>query len=466
MAEHRTPAFDRNMDGLIAWLGDNRLPVTLAFFTFGFLMLVFSNLLGNASVTFTGVLKSGFNVLSNAPDTPKSPHIAKEVGYLLALNWSVIGVIMTPLIIWYGIGTLASFDTTLKALDEKGMLRDTNFARISSRETGVLWRHYLRHNRIIFLVVFVCVFAFMMSDWWKTVGWPLIHPSEVRNLISDPSMEYDWSVSSLFRETRINGGVLFGFGLIGYIVLAGIMPAFAFAVVLSALHFVVFVTGGASRKAKFVIAAMPSTEEDDKLCGFSSFYDLFNNLLLTSVAIQFSLWLMSVQNAYLRDVDPAHGNIFAFLLGDVDKAVELVHGHLTFEEFEAWIGHANSAFYPNMQIVLSIMIIPFIIVTAVGMCCYLLRDHAHKARKLSRKHIATLATETGRQRKAVTAALEHMKVWPVAWMKEHDVFILMAVLFVSLLSYRLLLLALIWALIKVFEIVKEQLQKPGESEAD
>lgn len=449
------------MDRVIDYCGENKLSITLLFFLFGFLMLVISNVIGNSSVTFTGLLHNGTNTMQGlkGPDGKPAVNFPKEVGYLAALNWSVIGVIITPLIAWYGIGTLYALDKTIHGLDHKGMLRDAEFKRVSAAKTEHLWHSYVRQNRIIFIVVFICVFAFMMSDWWKTVGWPLLHPNQVHNLISDPSMEYDWSVASLYAD--VNTHALFAFGLVGYIVLAGIMPAFAFAVILSALHFVVFITNSTKPDPDFFIAAMPDHETHDKLCGFSSFYELFNNLLLTSVSIQFGLWLMTVQNAYLRDVDPRHGNIIAFLLGDVDTALNLIHGHMNLEEFYEWIGRANASFSPNIQIVLSLLIVPFIIVTAVGLCCYLLRDHADKARKFTHKHLTELVTESGRTKRSLKTALEDMELWPVAWMKEHDVFVLMAVLFVSLMSYRLMLLALVFGLYKALEGVKEKLQKAG-----
>ncbi len=137
------------LSGLIDHLIERRLTLTLCAFIVGFCMIMGAAVLHVGSVSFDGKLVNGFDVFAHTPAPPDGPRVPmKEVGYFLSLNWSLFGIILMPLIVWFGLDLMQSMRATLNMLSEPGMLRDGAFRRLSPAMVDRLWHAHLRHAAV------------------------------------------------------------------------------------------------------------------------------------------------------------------------------------------------------------------------------------------------------------------------------------------------------------------------------
>ncbi len=98
----------------------------------------------------------------------------------------------------------------------------------------------------------------------------------------------------------------------------------------------------------------------------------------------------------------------------------------------------------------------------MGSCWFLLRNAAMRARDFTLAHAAELARETRATKARIVEALNRpMAVWPVGWIRINELLAIMLVLFCSLLSYRLIVLPIVWMLAKgVKTLLTSHLKKP------
>lgn len=437
------------LDQAVLGLVEKRIRVAIWIIVAGFVLLVASLPLNVATVLFEGKLQNGFNAfLGVATSTGGPPVATKEVGFLSALNWSLFCTCVAPAVVWFALSAVGSFDTTLSRLCDQGMVRDASFNRISYPFVQAQWVSHMRSNRILFAFVFISVLIFVMHDWWSVVGSPILDSGAVRVPVSDPQMEYDWSVASIFAGSSVNAAALLAFGFVCYLMFAGLVPALAIAVTLCTVYYMAFLTTlraapGAAPGGALRFAAVPTPSPRDRHFGFKAFADLFHNFLLMSLAVLFGLWLMAVQNIYLRDLGSA--DIYSFVLGEVGQYEQVLAGSTGWVEFLAWFVTPARFLIYNMQVALSALLFPFICVLAVLGCWFVLRTRAREAQDLSLQHTAKLAVEFQINEETLRERLQNdMDVWPVGWITSRKLIALMFLLFASLVSYRLIVIPLIF----------------------
>jgi hypothetical protein len=394
----------------------------------GFCLGAASIILHVHSVNFDGYLV-GDAYPGGLVEVPGAPHGGKEVGYLMAPNWGLFGVLVTPLLVFWGLQMIGAMDRVLEQAANNGMLRDEAFNEIPAAEVQAAWARHRKRNRVIFAVMFVLVLGYAFSDWWDVVAQPMLYPDVPPTPFSDQTMEYDWSVAAMFQHAPVGVWPLVIFTFVAYLFLAGFAPAFAFAVVISALHFVGFIASLGSRR-RWRLAAMPGDDPKDTHCGFDCFAGFFNNLLLSMLCILVGLELMVLQNAYLRT---DHASFVDFILSGASDLRKMPA-----PDWAGWFIEPLMIKAANPQAGLTYLLFPFVCIVAVGVTWVMLRSTAIKAREFSEQHLAAVAAKTGRSKKSITAALEHMKFWPVGWIGLNMLLTVMVVMFRALTSYRLL----------------------------
>lgn len=424
-------------------LVDSRITVTILFIILGVVGVMIAGRMGIGSVRFDGVLVNGFDVLPAG----HAGAFEKEVGYFYALNWAAFGCLVAPFVVFAGLGVLQSIRTTLLDLCARGMIRDKDFRPVPLSEVEPLLAAHLRRSRAVFLIVFAVVMIFMLSDWWDVVGGPILHPETVRAPLSDPAMEYDWSVASLYPGQEVNRWGLLIFGLVGYVVLAGFVPAFFVGVLLSAVYFVTFLINIDRGGHGYRLAAIPEREFADPYFGFKSFEFFFNNLLIACMLIMLALWVMLVQNIYLRD--PTSPDIAQFLLHDVAFARKILGFKAAAGEASQWALGPALRTLENLQVALSVLLAPVVFLTALFLCWMLLRKTALKARSLSRQHLAQIAAEIGETPETTLPKLREMRIWPVGWISLVQLAAVMLVLAASMLNYRLVFVPITFVVLKL-----------------
>ncbi|RYG14487.1 MAG: hypothetical protein EON96_11745, partial [Caulobacteraceae bacterium] len=200
----------------------------------------------------------------------------KEVGYLFALNWAPYSVLVIPLMMVFVIRLWRCMPETLRAVASAGVLRSEGLARLDPEQIASRWQALQRRCIGVFALIFVCVLAFMLYDWWDVVARPILFPDTLRGLaLSDPSMEFDWSIACRYPEANVSCVADGVFGAVAYVLIAGLSTAIAFASCITAVLFVVYVCGvSGSRADRFHHVAMPCGGKDQR-GGFEHFEAFF-----------------------------------------------------------------------------------------------------------------------------------------------------------------------------------------------
>ncbi|MBK1795319.1 hypothetical protein JHL21_12510 [Devosia sp. WQ 349] len=444
-----------SVDRSVGKVVESRSYILIWFIVIGTFLLACAFSLGVGWVQFDGRLVNGRNVFDGAGN----PVSAKEVGYFSAVNWSLFGVVIAPAIVYFGLCTVSAFDSTLYKLCANGILRDGNLDAVQYAHVRRLWEQHASKNRFLFFLIFAMVMTLMLSDWWSVVAVPLLDPAGVTALLSDPSMEYDWSVAALFSGTKVSLWPLLIFGFVGYVVLAGLVPAIVISVTICTIYYMHFVTNlsvqnadGSKSVVQFAAVHMKADEADTRF-GFSAFSEFFNYFLLMSLLILAGLWLMSVQNVYLRDESSA--DLYNFIIGEVRKYHELANGGSA-QEFLYWFIRPAERFYYNSQVAFAFLLTPFVCIIAILGCWFVLRVKAQHARQYSLQHADRIAAEQGIDPDLFRFRLQRdMDVWPVGWITSRRLVTLMLLLFVSLVSYRIIAFPLLFGFgIGIFELIR------------
>lgn len=435
----------------IDWLIRNRITITMWLFVLGFAMIFLSWVIGIFNVEFNGQLKNGYDVFTEANGNPIENHVSsKQVGYFPALNWSLFVALIAPLIVFFAISTLQSFKRTLVAFCESGMARDDGFNRVDTGMILAKWQAQLNQNRFLFAAIFAAVMYFTLYDWWSVVGWPITHPEPVNTPITDFNMDYDWSVASLYKDSNVSAIQLFIFGLFGYIIFAGLIPALTISVTVCTLTFMLFISTLHTDKSPVHFAAIPSPTLKDRHFGFKLFSDLFHNFLMMSLLVLIGLWLMSIQNVYLRDTE--YTDIYRFLLGDTKQLGMITKGD--FSNFIPWLKMPAERFYYNIQVAASGLLYPFICLLGICGCWFILGAKAREAQDYSLKNAEKLAGEFNMSRDVLVERLSNeMEFWPVGWIKSRQLLFFMFLMACSMISYRVIALPI--AIIGTITIVSE-----------
>ncbi|MEN5147397.1 hypothetical protein [Brevundimonas diminuta] len=421
----------RGAGGALVWAGDN-LHLVWAYVALAMFLLVLASLpLGVWSTPFNGVLKDGAQVGVEG---------VKEVGYLFALNWSLYSVAVLPFMAVFAVRVWVAMPETIQALSAAGMIRDAAFARVPGEAVLERWRKVHRGCFLLFFIIFICVMLFVMTDWWGVVAEPILYPATLTGVtLADPVREFDWSVASLYEGSTVSKYPLLAFSFVGYVLVAGIATAVAFATCLSGLFFVAFMCGvTANRRRGWTLAAMPAKEDDRG--GFRIFSPFFTAFICLSFTVAVGCLLMVIQNAYLRD--PTSPNVFAFMFQDGGRLAHIVEtSSLTtiLQDAADWLFEPAMKVAANPQTGVGILVYAFTALAAVAVSWGLLRSTARVAQAFSLEHSPALAAELGVTNRVARGRLRDMELWPIGWMRLNQLVILVLAMALALLSYRLIL---------------------------
>jgi hypothetical protein len=428
-------------------------------------MMVVALVINVSAVTFDGGLKGLPNVTGVL--------VPKQVGYYAALNWSLFSMILEPLIIFFALKTRAEVPRLLAALAEAGMVRDTAFHRVPAERLLAEWGVMRKHLRWVYVaIIILCVFA-IGSDWVETVGTPLFNPETYRGLaITHPEQEFDWSVCTLFAKPCTPWIVELLFGIIAYTLFALLGTIFGFFVLIGGALSVCFACGLLQRTTgdglRWRLVAIPASDEDPRN-GFGVFAEIFTWITAAAIAVALGLYLMALQNAYLRAaVRPDDGNILGFLLGDVadlvkrlglnapdttstpDRILEVAYKAAThFTPLFSWLVKPLSDLYENHNIQFGMIFYALTLIVTVTASWAVLSNVAKAGQQLAQDNAGALAAELGMDEEQVEDRLNDMKRWPVGWINLNQLLVVLGAMILAFFSYRVGLLIVIYMLARL-----------------
>lgn len=284
-------------------LGYQFLWVPLCLFVWSLAMSFVSGLIGLADIKYEG----------------------RQVGYLGAINWTLVYVLLAPLLCLVIFAVVREIQHVLRLLVTRSMCVDLGSRTIvnSSERLYRDWLKTVKRGVVIWIGVSGLALALSVLEWRENSYLPvtryetiaLLDAAETDRLDAaerstvpanttidraDRSVERDWAIAPLLTKANRSSTLAFTF-------LAWVMQGALFAIILwliaVAAAFGVFVTSlavgrGDLRLVPNVKAAQ--NENADPRCGFGIFESVGLLLMMSSILVASIAYCTIVHNAYLR----------------------------------------------------------------------------------------------------------------------------------------------------------------------
>ncbi|MEO8685877.1 MAG: hypothetical protein ABI414_13685 [Devosia sp.] len=391
----------------------------------GLLLFGFGLYLGLNSVSFDGHLKAiDIPVEYDGAGLAVPMHIVKEVGFFLAPNWLLTGIALLPMAIFYLLRTRASIEPLIGRMVERDMIVTLKGEPAGLEAILAIWRRHSRWWSNVASIIFIAAIAFtFIADFLPVVlRWNLATPEAVRDFVTgenitlgNPTYEFDWSVASTFRGSRIDGWLNLAFAFLAYLVI----PMFGSAVLFSAMtwFFATHSVFSSRSLAAEGFRIAPDASSDDPRCGFEVFEEFFSNLVRATFFTAMIVVCMHLQNVFLRS--PKFSNILEMTFGNKLQDIVTSIGNrdfggiidaltsltLTLDALDMTIAELSPQTYVAAVALAMLAVIVF------GMVWGWLRQSAMRGRD---DMLAELNEKSTRPSKLKTK-LKSMRVWPLGW---------------------------------------------------
>lgn len=388
----------------------------------GLLLIGASYVLDIHSVQFDGSLQD-YRLLTN-DDGALTTFAPKEVGYLLAPNWGLTGLIFLPLAFLSALRARASIKPLLRSLVDKNMLVSSSFELVSKDLVVEQWEKESSKWTAIGIVMFIFSFVLVMIvDFVPVVAnWLLSSPQEIKEMaksmtLQHDTFEFDWSVAATFKDPVIDPVPNLAFGFFAYIVIAAIGSGFLFASFISFIALCAFFSPTKLESRGLIL--LPKVDSDDPRLGFESFENFFEHLVQASIFTATIAVSMHLQNVYLRA--PKYEDIIEMVFGDT---IDKMRAAISDFDLTAIINNLTSTSQalgvPLKEMTLQSFassLALFMICAVVFICVWVwLRVAALDGQKRLRD-LDTLSKDQKRR-------LDQMNIWPVGWISLNSLIII------------------------------------------
>lgn len=241
-----------------------------------------------------------------------SQRIEKEVGYLWAFNWSVAFIFVYPAIAAVGLQALREANQIGDQLSARCMAIDQSWRLAEFGQTGDAFRKALHRAIGISLVTGAILIAYACWEFYSVVGHHYFAGAHFPDAISidDPYQERDWSVAALLTPAHGLAPPIwpnFAFSAFVYLAMVGFGASLVLGVFICFLAVTATAYGmsGSTERLRLTpdLREPVSRRALDPRCGFELFQQLIQ-LALLAVALSFcALYLIHLQNLYLRAPD-------------------------------------------------------------------------------------------------------------------------------------------------------------------
>jgi len=405
---------------------------------------------------------------------------AKEVGYVLAINWWPPLIVTLPLIVFLAMRSIQNLRRSVEHMVDCRMFALKDWSGPAADVDDVIVRLW-GTAFVIGAVIFVLVFVVVVADWWCVVHVPFAAGNVIADLSgalesaackARQAHENDWSIAALL-PSRVDNPALFldtprpgtamnyAFSAFVYLLLAveaGILLAYygfilAFALTVYRL----------SEESEDVIV-VPHLDSGDPRhrVGFEWLELVFRPCVLATFVAFGTAFLMRIQNAYLRV--PEAGDVFAFLTGNYvprggDDEVSTVMGN-AFESvggFIALLGIDEQ--FGDPQFVLGLAVVLIVLTLLALTLSYVLQSAVRRARDRVRQGLVREATRAkveayyGLSREEIEERLGEIQTWPLSWpeLREARNFF-----FAGILCFVFYRVAIVWVLVFAWRLMKRE----------
>jgi hypothetical protein len=398
--------------------------------------------------------------------------LTKQIGFVPALNWSLVLIVIFPAAIFTMLLAVRRFDRTLRTLAVHRMLIEPGSWRPATKEevaqlSDRIWAAAAPMGALFFVAGLIVAAA----DFIDVVGTPLlkgilpIAPGKI-----DFFDELDWSISALFGS--ISQHALpsitenFIFSAAAYTVLgiemAAILSFYGFLIGVSAEIYAL-----SERRRPLIL--IPDPKEEDPRRGFAHFAPFFGGVLVTTLLGYVACYLMRIQNLFMRE--PGYDRLDRMIFADItNNLTQMFHlpGQVGFSSvfgyFAQNLGDLADAVFEtgnlgDIQAYLGAIVILIVMLLVTAALFAVLRVAADE----SREHLDEELADEGARPK-----IEHlfelpaatiksrvdkaqMEIWPLRWPRLNGLLALLTLGIVCFLFYRL---ALIWIAAQILTLFR------------
>lgn len=364
----------------------------------------------------------------------------REVGYVAAINWSLVYGILLPLLLLLCLLLLYRFRMVLVEMVDKGMVVDATDATPLKKPDRLLdlWRRVLG----IFLGAWLLVACFttFLTVWeWKTTCYDLVTDystlAELKDARTPEPVEVDWAIASLLEPQESTRTQVWVFGIAAYAQQAVVIASGFLCVFISLAVGTLILLASFGGQLRF----LPDLRDHDPRRGFQKFELLGYLLMLASIVIFSASYLVVIQNQYLVAEEAQDcANILVLIVQPIrDVARSFGADSSSIPWYVIFVPDPIWNFSNGMVIVASILVM---LAVGLGVPCGLLSIAAHSAKQyaiqLSGRHSAQLASRFDISPAELPDRLK-MRWWPFAYPGFNLMIVAQAIVFLSIFWYRL-----------------------------
>jgi hypothetical protein len=227
---------------------------------------------------------------------PHAP-VARQVGYLHALNWSLCYALLFPVLLYLMASTIGGLAKALSRLHDCNMVRTPDLKPAAARSLIEKWlsgNSIRKKAMIVFAIATPVCIAFI--EWFLNNFWRLVHPLRYYHPPPLQFSDYDWGLTGIMQQWSMGGNLAnAAFDLTAFMMEAFLLSSLlAFFVSVLDLGRVI-PTGQINDE--FVL--LPYLEGRDKRFGFEVFEPALENLLAAALVAYLICFLIRLQGAYM-----------------------------------------------------------------------------------------------------------------------------------------------------------------------
>ena len=285
----------------------------------GLVLLAGGEYVNNNSVSFDGSFKNEFG----SPEAAIDISIRKQVGFLWAPNWLLTALTVLPLLLMMVFYTRLELEHLVGKLHVNGCVRRIDGTAVTAAEWASIWKQVsgraMRWGLALFLLT--CGYLLLL-DFRQVVALPLLNPEQfvAQYNPAHKVQEVDWAIAYLFADDVTNRW-------------ANLVHSFA-AYSLNAFFGAAFVIGMFMyfNRASDILNNYYLNQHSVRITLGSSetarrvFGPFFHHYILSTLLVLLLLFLMHLQNAYLRALDSTH--ILNYLSGGGANLVKAIQAAL------------------------------------------------------------------------------------------------------------------------------------------
>jgi hypothetical protein len=227
---------------------------------------------------------------------PHAP-VARQVGYLHALNWSLCYALLFPVLLYLMASTIGGLAKALNRLHDCNMVRSQDLQPAAAKSLIEKWltgNGIRKAAMIVFAIATPACIAFI--EWFLNNFWRLVHPLRYHHPPPLQFSDYDWGLTGIMQGWSMGGNLAnAAFDFAAFTMEALLLSSLlAFFVAVLDLGRVV-PTGQINDE--FVL--LPDLESRDPRLGFEVFEPALENLLAAALVAYLMCFLIRLQGAYM-----------------------------------------------------------------------------------------------------------------------------------------------------------------------